>query len=892
MKKALKIIGIILVVFILLVFLAPVLFKGPIERSIKKSINNNVNATVSWEELDLSLYKSFPDALVTLKNLSVVNKEPFAGDTLASGEEIKLSMDIPQLFKSGDEPLSINELILNRAYINVKVDPLGNANYDIAKESASTTQDTTSADGGLSLDVQHYEINDTRINYLDESSKMYLRLSEFNHQGTGDFSASTTTLNTKSEGLISFEMDSVNYLKNHKLKLDADFELNLENQKYTFLENEAYINQLPLTFNGFVKINETNNEIDLTFKTPSSDFKNFLAVIPETYAKNLDGVDTTGDFMLNGMIKGMVDETHIPTLDISVKSDNASFKFADLPKRVENIHMDAVLKNETGLIADTYLNLDKLNFQIDQDVFSAKGNFKNLTENMLVNLAVNGTLNLANLKQAYPLDLDMDLNGILKANITTNFDMNSIEKERYQNVKSNGKASITNFKYISPEIPNDVNIAKASLNFNTTKVTLDEMQISSGQTDANVSGSLENLMGYMFSDQDLKGRFNVQSNTFSLNDFMIASAEAKPEASKKGKAAPATKDEAIKIPSFLDARLDFTANKILYDDLTLNNAKGTLIIKDETARLENITSNIFGGNIAINGNVSTKNATPTFDMNLGLKSIDIVQSFNGLEIIQSLAPIAKALQGNLNTTLNLKGNLNNDLTPIIASLAGDAFAQILDAKVDSEKMPLLSKLNGKLNFINLDSLGLKDLQTNLTFSDGNINLKPFDFNVKGIKITAGGSHSFDNVMNYNLDLNIPAKYLGSEVGGQLAKLSATELETMNVNLPIGLSGSFDSPNIKVNTKQAIQELTQHIIEVQKDKAIESTKDKIKDYINKNKNQEEEGNTTAQDSTKTQENDKEPLTKEEKEKDREDKIKEAAGNALKDLFGKGKDKDKK
>lgn len=875
MKKALKIIGIVLGVLIILIFLAPILFKGPIEKAIKKSINNNVNATVSWEELDLSLYKSFPDALVTLKNLSVINKEPFAGDTLASGEEIKLSMDIPQLFKSGDEPLSINELILNTAYVNIKVDSLGNANYDIAKKTPPTSTQDTASSGGLSLDVQHYEINNTRINYLDQKTKTFLKISEFNHEGTGDFSAATTKLETTSEGIISFELDSINYLKGHKLKLDADFELDLENQKYTFLENEAYINQLPLTFNGFVKVNENNNEIDLTFKTPSSDFKNFLAVIPETYAKNLDGVETTGDFMLNGSVKGIVDETHIPQLDISVKSDNASFKYAELPKRVENIRLDAVLKNETGLVEDTYLNLDQLNFQIDQDVFSAKGNFKNLTENMLVNLAVNGTLNLANLKKAYPIDLEMDLNGILKANFTTNFDMNSIEREQYQNVKSNGKASITNFKYVSPEIPNDVNIAKASLNFNTTKVALEEMQIKSGQTDANISGSLENLMGYLFSDQDLKGRFNVQSNTFSLNDFMVASAEAKTETTQENKVSATSKEEAIKIPSFLDARLDFTANKVLYDDLTLTNVKGAVIIKDETAKLENVTSNIFGGNIGISGNVSTKNTTPTFDMNLGLKSIDIVQSFNGLEIIQTMAPLAKALQGDLNTTINLKGNLNNDFTPIIASLAGDAFAQILDAKVNSEKTPLLAKLDGKLDFINLDNLDLKNLQTNLSFNDGKVNVKPFDFNIKGINITAGGSHSFENVMDYTLSLDIPAKYLGSSVGGEIAKLSASDLETVTVALPIGLSGTFTSPNVNVNTKQAVQELTQQIIATQKDKAIDKTKDKIKDLLGGGK--EETTNTTTKDTTPT------------KPKDKEDKIKEAAGNVLKDLFGKGKDK---
>ena len=299
-------------------------------------------------------------------------------------------------------------------------------------------------------------------------------------------------------------------INKNSVKLDADFEMDLANQKYTFLENKALINQLPLTFDGFVKINEDNQEIDLTFKTPSSDFKNFLGVIPETYAKNLDGVETTGDFTVNGEIKGIVDEDHIPMMDISMKSDNASFKYPNLPKKVQDISIDAVLKNETGILDDTYVNLDKLNFRIDQDRFAVKGNFKNLMDNPLINLTANGTLNLANLEKAYPLDLDMDLNGILNANLTTNFDMNSIEKEQYQNVRSSGRASISDFKYTSPEIPNDVNISKASLNFNTSKVTLEEMDIKSGQTDARITGTLDNLMGYLFSDQKLKGRFTAE----------------------------------------------------------------------------------------------------------------------------------------------------------------------------------------------------------------------------------------------------------------------------------------------------------------------------------------------------------------------------------------------
>ena len=883
MKKILKIVGIVLLVLILLVILTPILFKGQIEKAVKNSINNSVNATVEWEDLDLSLFSSFPDAELKLKNLSVINKAPFEGDTLATSEELALSLGIPQLFKGG--PYSINELALNRAYVNIKVDSLGNANYDIAKETAAdTTAQASNGGSALSLDIQHYEINNSRINYLDESTKTFLRITDFNHYGNGDFTADKTNLETNTEAIVSFEFDSINYLNKNSLKLDADFEMDLANQKYTFLENEALINQLPLTFDGFVKINEDNQELDLTFKTPSSDFKNFLAVIPETYAKNLDGVETTGDFTVNGMIKGIVDEEHIPMMDIAIKSDNASFKYPDLPKKVEDISIDAVLKNETGLLADTYVNLDQLDFRIDQDRFSAKGNFKNLMDNPLIDLTANGTLNLANLEKAYPLDLDMDLNGILNANLTTNFDMNSIEKEQYQNVKSSGRASISNFKYTSPEIPNDVNISKATLNFNTQKVTLEEMDIKSGQTDAKITGTLDNLMGYLFSDQQLKGRFNVQSNTFSVNDFMVAQTEettneTENSSEEKETTPTPTGEEAIKIPSFLDARLDFNAKNVIYDNLTLKNTKGAVVIVDETASLENVSADIFGGNIGINGNVSTKNATPVFDMQLNLNRIDIVESFQNLELIQNLAPLAKALQGSLNTKINLSGNLTNELTPILTSLGGTAFAQIINAQVDTEKTPLLSKLDGQLNFINLDNLALKDLATNLKFNNGQIEVDPFNFNIKDINITAGGSHSFDNQMNYNLKLDIPAKYLGSEIGNGLASLTKTDLENTKVQLPIGLSGSFNSPQIQLNIKQAVTDLTQQIVAKQKDelkdKAKEEVGNKLKDLLGGNK----ENTQTTQDSTSTE------------EKSDEDKVKEAAGKVLNGLFGKKKDDEK-
>ena len=69
----------------------------------------------------------------------------------------------------------------------------------------------------------------------------------------------------------------------------------------------------------------------------------------------------------------------------AIRSYYASFQYPDLPKSVKNIVIDTHIVNETGDMKDIYVNLNQLSFAIDQDVFNAKANIKNLTENALRN---------------------------------------------------------------------------------------------------------------------------------------------------------------------------------------------------------------------------------------------------------------------------------------------------------------------------------------------------------------------------------------------------------------------------------------------------------------------------------------------------------------------------
>ncbi|MGY3791423.1 AsmA family protein [Aquimarina sp. 433] len=868
-KKILKIFGIIILVLVIALISVPLLFGGTIKDKIRYLANEHVNAKVDFADVDISLIRSFPKASVIIEELSIINFAPFEGDTLAYAKKISLDMSIKELFKGASDPISVQKFIIDEANIAVKTDSLENSNFDIVKSSGKEESAQEEESSSFTFELDHYEINNSKLLYQNDVSKIALRMTNVNHSGDGSLSGDKIILDTKSSSKVSFSLDDTNYLNKNALQLEAALELDLENQRYAFKENKALVNQLPLEFKGFVQLFEKYTDVDISFSTPTSDFKNFLAVIPEAYAKNLDGVQTTGEFSINGMIKGKSDDTYIPKMDIKIASNNASFKYPDLPKSVQNITIDTQIKNDTGLADDTYVNINNLTLRIDQDTFAANGSLKKITSNMIVDMAVKGTLNLANLDKAYPMELEQQLNGILKANVNTNFDMESLEKEQYQNVKSSGTISLDKFTYASAELPSKIKIENANVNFQPGKITLEKMNVTTGKSDLAAAGTIQNLMGFLFSKQDLKGNFDVSSEIFAVNDFMVAESETTEQETTEN-----STNDALKIPSFIDATLNFDAKKVLYDNLELKNTKGSVKINDETAYLQNVTSNLFDGGLAFNGQVSTKTDTPNFGMNLDLSKINIAKSFASLELLQGLAPIAKALTGALTTQIKLNGNLNDDLTPVLNSLKGNALAEILNAKVNTSQTPLLSNLDNQLNFLDLNKLNLKDIKTSLNFDDGKINVKPFDFDIEGIKITAGGSHSFDMNMDYNVSLDVPAKYLGNEVGGLISQLSAQETNEMKVALPVGISGNFSNPKISLNTGQAVKQLTQQIIDKQKDKA----KDKIigegskvlTDLL---------GGSKKKDSTTSTTSDKP-----------EDKLKDAAKDILGGFLGKKKKKD--
>jgi len=169
--------------------------------------------------------------------------------------------------------------------------------------------------------------------------------------------------------------------------------------------------------------------------------------------------------------------------------------------------------------------------------------------------------------------------------------------------------SLSGFNY-ADENGKTMTISNALVQFNPSEVHLKQFNATTGKSDLSVTGVLENFYGFMFRNQELKGDFFMNSKQLAVDDFMTTGEETKTDAKKA---------EAMKIPAFLNCTLTAKANTVLYDNLTLKDVSGKLIVKDEKVTLQNVKSSIFGGTIGLNGAVSTKGKVPVFNMDLNLE---------------------------------------------------------------------------------------------------------------------------------------------------------------------------------------------------------------------------------------------------------------------------------
>ena len=132
------------------------------------------------------------------------------------------------------------------------------------------------------------------------------------------------------------------------------------------------------------------------------------------------------------------------------------FQYPSLPAGVDQINIQACVENPGGLLDGTTVTIQPFSFRLANNPFSLTATVKTPISDPDFTLTAQGTLDLSKVKDVYPLE-DMELNGVVKADMNVAGRLSYIEKGEYDNVKAGGTIALSNMKLKMTDLP-DINI--------------------------------------------------------------------------------------------------------------------------------------------------------------------------------------------------------------------------------------------------------------------------------------------------------------------------------------------------------------------------------------------------------------------------------------------------
>ena len=780
MKKALKIAGITVGVILILLLVLPFAFQGKIEKIVKQEGNKMLNAQFDFSALNISLLRNFPSASVTLEDFYLKGTGAFENDTLIQAGELTAAVNLFSLF--GDSGYDISKIIIEDTKVKAIVLEDGKPNWDVMKASAEedTVQETSAESSPFRIKLKRLSVKDLSVSYDDRQAGMYAAIENLRATCSGDFGSERTLVDLELKTpALTYRTGGVPFLNRAALEADMNVDADLVNNKFTLQDNSISLNAIKLNIDGWAAMQKDGVGMDIKLNTNEVGFKELLSLIPAIYAKDFQDLKTDGKASLTAFAKGTLTQEQMPQFEVALNVENAMFRYPSLPAGVDGINISATVKNPGGNIDATEVTINPFDFTLAGNPFSLKAIVKTPTSDPDLQATAKGTLDLGKIKDVYPLE-DMSLNGTIQADMNLAGKLSYIEKEQYDKMKAEGSIRLNGMRLNMKDLPT-VDIQRSTFSFSPRYLQLSETTVNIGNNDVTLDSRFENYLGYALKGSTLKGNLNISSNHLNLNDFMSTDTTAVQAQATADTTATTSSTGAIRIPENLDFNMQANLKEVLFDKMKLENVNGTLLVKNGTIDMQNLSFNTMGGSITANGAYSAPKASqPHLNAGFDMKNIGFAQAYQELGLVQQLAPIFKGLKGNFSGNLQIDTPLNENMSPVMQKVQGSGNLSTKDLSLSGVKF--IDQVADIVKKPSMKEIEVKDLNLGFEIKDGRVNTQPFDLKLGDYTMNLSGSTGLDQTIDYTGKITLPSGGIGSALG--------------TVDMTIG--GTFTSPKVGID----------------------------------------------------------------------------------------------
>lgn len=467
MKKIVFVVFGVLILLLGAVLAIPVLFKDKILARVQQEINQSLQAKVYFDpdQISLSLFRHFPKVSAGLGGFGVVGIDQFEKDTLIHGERLDLAFNLKSVLF--DEYPTLSGLYFEGGDLYIKVLEDGSANYDIVKPSEASSEESSSQ---FKIEIEEIQVSGLNLIYDDRSLQFVMAMGDIEAKGSGAFTQNVYDLPLQLTSTIAdLNYEGTHYLSNKQFKGETLLQVDMEQMKFSFQKGSFSLNDFLFDLSGFVALPEDGIDFDLNFKSPQTDFKQLLSLVPGMYQEDFSKIKTEGLMAFEGFVRGKYSDSEFPAFDIKLEVNDGKFQYPDLPMPVSDINLKFQAINPSADLENTRIELPVFSLNVGSNPISGKLTVENLKDYPLDG-NLNGKLNLKELTSVFPIQ-GTQISGVL--------DLQASAKGRYDQEKNILPVIQANFSLVdgfvkNAENPIPLEKIQANAKVLSTKGTLDD----------------------------------------------------------------------------------------------------------------------------------------------------------------------------------------------------------------------------------------------------------------------------------------------------------------------------------------------------------------------------------------------------------------------------------
>lgn len=758
LKKAVIICLSVIIILFLLVFTISYFYEDTVKKIIIEQLNDNLNTEIQVKDIkndiEFSIFKKFPYASLHFKDVTAKDaiKNKTKGNLLEAKDVfLELSL-LDLLFKK----YRIKNVEVNDAKLFLKVYKNKTDNYHFWKQSTDTNKNTSF------FDLQKLKLNNVILSYADYSSSQdYLLIA---NQATLKGRFGDENYNLKINGNIF-----INHIKSdkkviiNKRNTFLDLSLAVDNIKNIYTFEKAYFNIGKLSFkiNGLISYNKPNTFFDLSILSNKTELQSFIYELPKDYQTYLAKFNCKGEFYFSSTIKGRLNENESPAINAKFGISNGKIIQKANDITLENISFSAIysngnIKNSTS----AYLSVSDFKSKLNDGNINGSIKIRNF-EKPNIELAAVLNINLSDLNKFLKLDTVKSVRGRIISDFKYSGAINSFEKftvNDFLSSKSSGSIKIENAALeIKDQNASYTNI-NGSFRFDNNDLITENLSGRVSDNDFSFKGSFSNFLPYLFTqNQRLKIEAEFNSPSIDLDRLLQFRTSGKDTTYK------------LTLSDAIDFKLKLNVGKFRFRKFYASNITGNIIMKNKQLVANNIVLWSMDGKVKLDGLIDGANKDKLIiSCDATASMVDIQKMFNHFENFGQKSITESNIKGIVNANIQFASVWSNTFKVDPATIY--VKTDICIEKGELLNYELLKGLSEYIKGRDLSRVKFATLKNSIEIKNKIITIPSMDIKSDAIDFHLNGTHTFDNYIEYHLNLlfsdlkNPKEKTHGNEFG--------------------------------------------------------------------------------------------------------------------------------